>query len=70
MAQWLGIACQCREHGFEPWSGKIPHAPEQLSPRATTDEAHAPRAGAQQEERPPQREAHAPQRGVAPARRN
>ena len=25
-------ACQCRGHGFEPWSGKIPHAVEQLSP--------------------------------------
>ena len=22
-------ACQCRGHGFEPWSGKIPHATEQ-----------------------------------------
>uniref|UniRef100_A0A8C0HW83 Large ribosomal subunit protein uL29 n=1 Tax=Balaenoptera musculus TaxID=9771 RepID=A0A8C0HW83_BALMU len=25
-------ACQCRGHGFEPWSGKIPHAEEQLGP--------------------------------------
>ena len=25
-------ACPCRGHGFEPWSGKIPHAAEQLSP--------------------------------------
>ena len=25
-------ACQCRGHGFEPWSGKIPHAVEQLGP--------------------------------------
>ena len=31
-------ACQCRGHGFEPWSGKIPHAMEQLGPRATTTE--------------------------------
>ena len=31
-------ACQRREHGFEPWSGKIPHAAEQLSPWATTTE--------------------------------
>ena len=23
--------CQCRRHGFELWSGKIPHAAEQLS---------------------------------------
>ncbi|XP_049557958.1 ATP synthase mitochondrial F1 complex assembly factor 2 isoform X4 [Orcinus orca] len=26
-------------HGFEPWSGKIPHATEQLSPCATTTES-------------------------------
>ena len=25
-------ACQCRGHGFEPWSGKIPHATERLGP--------------------------------------
>ena len=31
-------ACQCRAHGFEPWSGKIPHAAEQLGPRATITE--------------------------------
>ena len=31
-------ACQCRGHGFEPWSGKIPHAAEQLGPCATTAE--------------------------------
>ena len=31
-------ACQCRGHGFVPWSGKIPHAAEQLSPCATTTE--------------------------------
>ena len=31
-------ACQCRGHGFEPWSGKIPHAVEQLNPWATTTE--------------------------------
>ena len=24
-------ACQCRRHRFNPWSGKIPHALEQLS---------------------------------------
>ena len=34
----LESACRCRGHGFEPWSGKIPHATEQLSPRATTTE--------------------------------
>ena len=31
-------ACQCRGHRFEPWSGKIPHAAEQLDPWATTTE--------------------------------
>ena len=31
-------ACQCRGHGFDPWSRKIPHAMEQLSPCATTTE--------------------------------
>ena len=31
-------ACQCRGHGFEPWSGRIPHTAEQLSPCATTTE--------------------------------
>ena len=25
-------ACQCRRHGFEPWSGKIPHGAEHLGP--------------------------------------
>ena len=47
-------SCQCRRHGFDPWSGKIPHVTEQLSPSATTiepvlkspgaatTEAHAP----------------------------
>ena len=33
-----GSACQCRGHGFETWSGKIPHATEQLGPWATTTE--------------------------------
>ena len=31
-------ACRCRGHGFEPWSGKIPHTTEQLRPWATTTE--------------------------------
>ena len=31
-------ACQHRGHGFEPWSRKIPHATEQIGPRATTTE--------------------------------
>ena len=59
-------ACQCRGHGFDPWSGKIPHA-AQLSPcitttdpalwslGATTTEACAPGACALQQEKPPPR---------------
>ena len=38
---WLSgkeSACQCRRHGFDPWSGKILHAREQLSLWATTTE--------------------------------
>ena len=36
---WLSgreSACQCRRDGFNPWSGKTPHATGQLSPRATS----------------------------------
>ena len=29
---------QCSGHRFEPWSGRIPHAAEQLGPWATTTE--------------------------------
>ena len=52
---------QCRGHGFEPWSGKIPHAAEQLSQCATTTKAHAPRAHAPQQEKPLQWEARTTQ---------
>ena len=31
-------ACECRGHGFGPWSGRIPHAAERLGPWATTIE--------------------------------
>ena len=66
VAQWLRFCQPCRGHGFEPWSRKIPHAMDQLSPcasttepalcspRATTTEAHAPRARAPEQEKPPQ----------------
>ena len=37
-------AYQCRRCGFNPWSGKIPHAVEQLSP-CTTTKACAPELG-------------------------
>ena len=45
--EWVGLpwwlsgkepTCRCRRHRFDPWSGKIPHAVEQLSPRATITE--------------------------------
>ena len=38
---WLSeeeSAFQCRGHRFNPWSNKIPHALEQVSPWATTTE--------------------------------
>ena len=38
---WRGgweSACQCGGRGFEPWSGKIPRAAEQLGPWATIAE--------------------------------
>ena len=39
---WLNgkeSAYQCRRHGFDPWSRKIPHVMEQLSPCNTTTES-------------------------------
>ena len=30
------FSCQCKRPGFDPWSGKIPHVEEQLSPCTTT----------------------------------
>ena len=33
-----GSARQCRGHGFDPWSGRIPHAAEWLGPCATATE--------------------------------
>ena len=32
-------ACQCRKHGFYPWSREISHAVEQLSPCSITTES-------------------------------
>ena len=43
-----------RDRGFEPWSGKIPHAEKQLSLSTTAAGAHRPRARALQQEKPPQ----------------
>ena len=64
VAQWLRIRLPMQGTRVEPWSGKIPHAAERLSPwatttepalynpRATTTEALAPRARAPQQEKP------------------
>ena len=52
-----------------PWSNWA-HAPQLLSPRATTTEACMPRAQALQQEKPPQWEAHTLQPRVAPTHRN
>ena len=38
-------ACQCRRHGFKPWSRNTPRASEQVSPRRTTTEAVLCRPG-------------------------
>ena len=66
---WLSgkeSTCQPRRLRFDPWSGKIPHAAEQLSPqvtaiepmlyslRPTTTEACVPRACAPQQKKPSQ----------------
>ena len=37
IADLLSI-CECRRHGFNPWSGKIPHTLEKLSSCATFSE--------------------------------
>ena len=64
VAQWLRICLPMQRTRFDPWSGKIPHASEQLSPCATateppcynywspcaaTTEARVPRARAPQQ---------------------
>ena len=35
-------ACQCRGHGFDPWSREIPHASERLIPWATATKTCVP----------------------------
>lgn len=37
VVQQSGV-CQCRGNRFNPWSGKFPHAAEQLSPYTTATE--------------------------------
>ena len=54
-------ALQCKGHGFNPWSWRIPHALKQLRPCATTTSLHTtttkdrvPRTCAPQQEKLPQ----------------
>ena len=63
-------ACQCRGHGFEPWSGKIPHAAEQLGPWATMTEPAHLEPVLRNKRRRDKWEARAPRWGVVPACRN
>ena len=53
---WLSgkeSACQCKRHGFHPWSGRFPHAVEQLSLPQLLSPC-ASRACDLQPEKPPQ----------------
>ena len=45
-------ARQCRRHGFDPRSWKIPHAAGQLSPCAATTDACSAKDRAAQQEKP------------------
>ena len=38
VVQWLRVCLPMQGTRFKPWSGKIPHAAEQLKPCATTTE--------------------------------
>jgi hypothetical protein len=72
MVQWPMIHLAMQGHGFDPCSGKTPHATEQLSLYTTTEsglrsqsdattEPVSPGACALQQEKPPPWEACAPQ---------
>ena len=39
VAQWIRIICQCKGHGSDPWSRKIPHTADQLSPCTMSEPA-------------------------------
>ena len=43
-------SCQWRRHRFDPWSGKVPHASEQLNPWATITEPVLETPGAESTE--------------------
>ena len=63
-------ACQCRGHGFEPCSGRIPRAAEQLGPWATTTEPARLEPVLRNKRGRDSEEARAPRWRVAPACRN
>ena len=52
VVQQLRIPLQCRGRGFDPWSRKIPHVAEQLSPCTTTTEPALQSPGATTTEGP------------------
>ena len=58
-------ACQCRGHGFSPWSGKIPRDTGQLKLCATATEPVLCYKRSHRYEKPTHRNS-----GVAPAHRN
>ena len=58
--------CQCRGRRFDPCSGKIPQAVEQLSPSTTAAEAHMPRFHGPQGEKASKCEARALQPARSP----
>ena len=65
---WLSgeeSACQFRRHRFDPWSERIPHAPQLLSLGSAARKLQllkptCPRAGAPQQEKPQQKEVCVP----------
>ena len=63
----LALCFPFGEHGYSPWSGKIPFAGEQWSPRAAiTEDLMHPRACDVKQEKPSQWGASAPQWKVDP----
>ena len=42
VAQWSKVCMPTQGHRFNPWSRKIPHAVEQLSPCTTTTDPVCP----------------------------
>ena len=70
---WLSgkeSACQCRRQEFDPWSGKIPHATEQLSLCTKLLKLVHSRVRALQQEKLLQWKTYALQPRAAPAHRN